>query len=69
MRHVLAAADNMPAVRAVMLTCFVANARAGRFYRDLGFRLDDSSPRARRLRSGRLLVPDYEILRRETVPK
>lgn len=44
-----------------MLTCFVSNERARRFYEKLGFGVDECSPRERKLR-GKLIVPDYVIM-------
>ncbi|EGX91259.1 GNAT family acetyltransferase Nat4, putative [Cordyceps militaris CM01] len=66
MGHVTAAADRIGGgLDKTMLTCFVSNAHARRFYERLGFRVDASSPRPRRLRD-RLLEPDYVILSRPT---
>ena len=53
-----------PPIEKIMLTVFVTNERARTFYTKLGFTRDDTSPEERRLRSGRLVVPDYEILSR-----
>jgi ribosomal protein S18 acetylase RimI-like enzyme len=50
-----------PAIEKVMLTCFVANTSAVQFYHRLGFDVDGSSPRARKIR-GKLISPDYVIL-------
>ncbi|RAL15940.1 N-terminal L-serine N(alpha)-acetyltransferase NAT4 [Aspergillus homomorphus CBS 101889] len=47
-----------------MLTVFRANGAAIRFYERLGFRVDESSPRPRRLRNGTVKDPDYRILSR-----
>lgn len=45
-----------------MLTCFCSNAAAVRCYNALGYAVDESSPRPRRLRSGVIHEPDYMIL-------
>lgn len=45
-----------------MLTCFCSNAAATRCYNALGYVVDESSPRPRRLRSGVVHEPDYMIL-------
>ncbi|PLN82975.1 GNAT family acetyltransferase Nat4 [Aspergillus taichungensis] len=45
-----------------MLTCFCSNAAAIRCYNALGYVVDESSPRPRRLRSGVVHEPDYMIL-------
>lgn len=58
------AAAGVDGVAKTMLTCFVANARARRFYRALGYAVDASSPPARPLRRGRAVAPDYVILSR-----
>lgn len=47
-----------------MLTVYLSNKRARAFYAKLGFARDESSPEERRLRNGRIVVPDYEILSR-----
>lgn len=44
-----------------MLTCFTSNKRALAFYKALGYVLNDTSPRPRRLRN-KTVEPDYEIL-------
>jgi len=46
----------------VMLTCFVANTGGMAFYTRLGFVTDEISPGERRLRSGKMVKPDYVIL-------
>lgn len=66
MGHLIAAAEGIPSVDKAMLTCFASNARARAFYEGLGFGLDESSPRERRLRGGKVVVPDYVILSRGT---
>ncbi|KAI0473583.1 acyl-CoA N-acyltransferase [Xylariaceae sp. FL0804] len=55
-------AVHTPPVAKVMLTCFRSNARARRFYERSGFEEDPLTPRPRRLRSGRVVVPDYLIM-------
>ncbi|TWU75300.1 hypothetical protein ED733_006529 [Metarhizium rileyi] len=47
----------------IMLTCFLSNVRARRFYEALGFGVDENSPPERRLR-GKLIAADYVILSR-----
>ncbi|PMB65917.1 hypothetical protein BM221_008116 [Beauveria bassiana] len=63
--HVTTAADRIGALHKTMLTCFTANARARRFYEKLGFAVDDSSPRPRRLRD-KVVEPEYVIMYRPT---
>lgn len=46
----------------VMLTCFKSNERGRRFYEGLGFVVDESSPRDRKLRGGKVVTSDYVIL-------
>lgn len=45
-----------------MLTVFLENEGALRFYKKLGYVEDDYSPRPRKLRSGVVKKPDYIIL-------
>jgi RimJ/RimL family protein N-acetyltransferase len=59
-------AENIPTVEKAMLTCFVSNESALKFYEKLGFTKDDYSPRERKLRGGKVVVPDYVILSRPT---
>ncbi|EQL02447.1 acetyltransferase [Ophiocordyceps sinensis CO18] len=66
MAHVARAASAVEPVGKTMLTCFAANGRARRFYEGLGYRVDATSPRERRLRGGRVVVPDHVILSRPT---
>ncbi|KAF5027768.1 hypothetical protein F66182_146 [Fusarium sp. NRRL 66182] len=69
MSYVVDVAENIPTVEKVMLTCFVSNASAFTFYQKLGFTKDDYSPRERKLRGGKVVVPDYVILSRQTASK
>ncbi|KAK6000326.1 hypothetical protein QM012_003958 [Aureobasidium pullulans] len=45
-----------------MLTVFRCNVRARRWYDSRGYEVDKMSPRPRKLRGGRSIEPDYEIL-------
>lgn len=49
-------------VEKAMLTCFVENQEARRFYERLGYDVDEYSPSVRRLRGGVLKKPTYVIL-------
>lgn len=49
-------------VEKVMLTVFVANEGARRFYEKLEYDVDEFSPEERQLRGGTVIVPDYMIL-------
>lgn len=49
-------------VEKAMLTVFVENQGARRFYEGLGYEVDDYSPPARRLRGGVVKKPTYVIL-------
>ncbi|KAK7999348.1 hypothetical protein PG990_011948 [Apiospora arundinis] len=55
-------ACHTPTVDKVMLTCFLSNERALAFYRKLGFEKDEMSPEPRKLRFGKVFVPDYVIM-------
>lgn len=66
MDYVTTAADNIPTLEKTMLTCFVSNEHARRFYQRLGFDVDESSPRPRKLR-GKVIEPEYVILCRRTI--
>ncbi|KAM0287039.1 hypothetical protein ACHAQH_000724 [Verticillium albo-atrum] len=57
-------AESIPLIEKVMLTCFKSNAKAQAFYRKLGFEKDALSPGERRLRGGKVFVPDYLIMSR-----
>ncbi|CAF3586323.1 hypothetical protein SNK03_000997 [Fusarium graminearum] len=61
--------ENIPSIEKAMLTCFVSNKSALKFYERLGFTRDDYSPRERKLRGGKVVVPDYVILSRPTAAK
>ena len=62
MRFLENVAANSPPISKVMLTCFLSNKRALKFYESLGFSADEISPGPRRLRSGTVFVPDYVIM-------
>jgi RimJ/RimL family protein N-acetyltransferase len=66
MGHLMDVAENIPAVEKTMLTCFVSNASGLKFYEKLGFTKDEYSPRERKLRGGKTVIPDYVILSRRT---
>ena len=55
-------AANSPPIEKVMLTCFLSNQNALKFYHKLGFTRDDISPVPRKLRGGKIFEPDYVIL-------
>lgn len=55
-------AVNLPPITKVMLTCFLSNERALRFYQKLGYEKDPISPGPRTLRRGKILQPDYIIM-------
>ncbi|RYO88769.1 hypothetical protein DL764_008686 [Monosporascus ibericus] len=55
-------AANSPPITKVMLTCFLSNQHALGFYTKLGFSIDETSPGPRKLRSGKVFVPDYVIM-------
>ncbi|PQE13983.1 Acyl- N-acyltransferase protein [Rutstroemia sp. NJR-2017a BBW] len=58
------AAEKIPGVEKVMLTCFTANAAARRFYERLGYEVDEFSPEPRVMRGGKEVRADYVILSR-----
>ncbi|KAG5928447.1 hypothetical protein E4U42_000651 [Claviceps africana] len=66
MRLFLEAGDRMDGVSKVMLQCFVSNTHARMFYERVGFEVDDSSPRERKLRDGRVVLPSYLVLSQRT---
>lgn len=55
-------AVNSPPIMKVMLTCFLSNQHALNFYKKLGFVVDELSPGPRKLRYGKVFVPDYAIM-------
>ncbi|EOO02362.1 putative gnat family acetyltransferase protein [Phaeoacremonium minimum UCRPA7] len=55
-------AESLPPINKVMLTCFLSNKKALAFYRKAGFVTDEISPRERKLRFGKIFVPDYVIM-------
>ncbi|EFY87715.1 N alpha-acetyl-transferase [Metarhizium acridum] len=63
MGYLTEVAERAEGIDKVMLTCFVSNKRARRFYERLGFGVDENSPRERRLR-GKLIAADYVIMSR-----
>ncbi|KAK2594998.1 N alpha-acetyl-transferase [Conoideocrella luteorostrata] len=66
MQCLIQAGDRVDGVEKVMLTCFVSNEHARAFYRRLGFDVDESSPGERKLRGGKVVVPDYVVMSRRT---
>ncbi|TKA81054.1 hypothetical protein B0A49_00674 [Cryomyces minteri] len=63
--HLLSLAQRIAAnvgVVKTMLTVFVSNAGAVRFYERCGFEVDEFSPRGKRLRGGEVRGADYVIL-------
>lgn len=61
MHHLEVVASKIPRTEKVMLTCFLRNQRALKFYEKLGYVKDESSPEERRLRKGSRAI-DYVIL-------
>ncbi|KAL1901720.1 hypothetical protein Cpir12675_000227 [Ceratocystis pirilliformis] len=55
-------ARGITGVEKVMLTCFTSNHKAREFYSGVGFMVDDFSPQPRKMRSGKVLWPEYLIL-------
>ncbi|KAM7191147.1 Acyl-CoA N-acyltransferase [Naviculisporaceae sp. PSN 640] len=55
-------AQNLPPITKIMLTVFLANQRALKFYKKLGFEEDPISPGPRKLRFGKIVNPDYMIM-------
>lgn len=55
-------ASNTPPIEKVMLTCFLSNRNALKFYRKLGYVKDDISPMPRKLRGAKVFDPDFVIL-------
>ncbi|KAG6219724.1 hypothetical protein E4U34_003447 [Claviceps purpurea] len=66
MHFLFEAGDRIQLVDKVMLTCFVSNKHARQFYERLGFEVDACSPRERKLRGGRIVMPDFVIMSRRT---
>ncbi|ROW13484.1 hypothetical protein VPNG_04349 [Cytospora leucostoma] len=62
MRLLETVAAGIEVTEKVMLTVFTSNERAVGFYRRCGFGRDEISPQQRRLRGGKVKMPDYEIL-------
>lgn len=60
-------ASNIPCMEKVMLTCFVSNQNARAFYDKLGFVVDAYSPQPRKLRGGKVVVPDITIMSKQVV--
>ncbi|KAI1262849.1 acyl-CoA N-acyltransferase [Xylariaceae sp. FL1019] len=55
-------AFHTPPIEKVMLTCFLSNQIAYKFYQGNGFVIDPISPEPRKLRFGKEFRPDYAIL-------
>ncbi|KAK5992811.1 N-alpha-acetyltransferase 40 [Cladobotryum mycophilum] len=64
--YLMTIAENIPSTEKVMLTCFTSNSSGLKFYDKMGFTTDDFSPRERKLRGGKVVMPDYVILSRRT---
>jgi len=62
MEYIDLIASKIPRVRKIMLTVFLCNERAIKFYRSIGFDKDEYSPRPKRLRNGTLVEADYLIM-------
>lgn len=62
MDDMMRTAENIPCMEKVMLTCFVSNKNARAFYDKLGFEVDPFSPQPRKLRGGKVVVPDITIM-------
>ncbi|TGO21770.1 hypothetical protein BPAE_0201g00080 [Botrytis paeoniae] len=52
----------IPGVEKTMLTCYMANEAALKFYMKLGYEKDEYSPESKRLKGGKVLESDYVIL-------
>ncbi|TGJ82683.1 hypothetical protein E0Z10_g6080 [Xylaria hypoxylon] len=55
-------ASHTPPIKKIMLTCFLSNQRALKFYESAGFSQDPISPVPKKLRYGREFIPDYVIM-------
>ncbi|KAM0262878.1 hypothetical protein ACHAQJ_001469 [Trichoderma viride] len=66
MNFLITIAENIPATKKVMLTCFTSNINGLKFYENIGFTKDEFSPRDRTLRGGKVVRSDYVILSRAT---
>ncbi|KAK5634855.1 hypothetical protein RRF57_010568 [Xylaria bambusicola] len=55
-------ASHTPPIKKIMLTCFLSNKGALRFYESAGFTKDPISPVPKKLRYGREFIPDYAIM-------
>ncbi|KAI0190811.1 acyl-CoA N-acyltransferase [Astrocystis sublimbata] len=55
-------AAQTPPIGKVMLTCFLSNQNALAFYTSIGFTEDPISPMPKKLRYGRVYIPDYAIM-------
>ncbi|KZL85113.1 gnat family acetyltransferase [Colletotrichum incanum] len=64
MDHLVKVAESISIIEKVMLTCFLANTNARSFYEKLRFERDAISPVERKLRFGKVFVPDYLIMSR-----
>lgn len=65
MGFLVTVAENLPPVTKVMLTSFLSNEQALKFYRGMGFEKDAISPEPRKLRYGKVFNPDYVIMSKE----
>jgi N-alpha-acetyltransferase 40 len=62
MKHLEVIGASIPGTVKTMLTCFLSNKSALRFYEKIGYQKDEYSPEPRILRNGTKVEVDYVIL-------